>query len=469
VKAVFEKILPVASEIAFDYHARLGALERLIPPWENLQIVRTSNSLLPGSEAEIRIGFGPIAFSWTALHELYDPPRLFSDRQLRGPFKNWNHIHRFLATIEANESRLIDEIEYELPAGSLGRWLADAKIKRMLDRTFAYRQQVTHDDLAFRERLIAADARNAESRAIGISGSSGLLGSEIVRLLQVLGHRVIRLRRSNGLSSNEGSSTQSSVVWEPTKGLSDPAALNGIDAFIHLAGEGLANRRWSKTVKDSIWSSRVDATNKLCEQLGQLSNPPRAFVTASGVGYYGSTGDRWMTENDPPGVDFLGRLAAAWEGASSRLVDLGCRWTAGRLGIILSNRGGALRKMLPLFRWGLGGRLGSGRQYWGCIGVQDAAAAFVWLALNPRCSGPYNLVADSPTNSEFTRSVAKAVSRPTLFPAPAFALRMAMGEMADAMLLASTRTHADKLIASGYIFRQPNLNSILESELGLKR
>ncbi len=480
MKIRFSSALPVEIDKAFEYHARSGALERLIPPWEKISILRSGqankpppdsfdfrsdNSLAPGTEVLLKLNlFGPFSVNWLARHERFEPPNCFSDRQIKGPFAAWNHEHRF-ETIGAGETRLIDEIEFEPPFGFVGAKLGRPTIVQMLEKTFAYRHRVTRDDLAFQSQLVEADPSNASSKTIAISGSHGLVGSEIVRLLSVLGHRIIRLERGK---SQQSPSTQS-ILWDPQKGLLEPQKLNNIAAVIHLAGVGIGDRRWTAKVKDSLWTSRVDSTQVLVRQLSQLDNPPKAFVTSSGVGFYGSCGDRILKESEPVGSDFLASLAEAWEQASAPMSNVGCRWTAGRLAIVLSPRGGALDKMLGLFRWGLGGRIGSGRQYWSCIGLEDAAAAFVRLALDPNCRGPYNLVAESVTNADFTQELADAVSRPAIFPAPAFVLKKLLGEMADGLLLASTNAVGTKLRESGYRFRHDTLRQILRSNLGLER
>lgn len=348
------------------------------------------------------------------------------------------------------------------------------------------------DDSFLLSRLIEVDPANARRKTIAVSGSRGLVGSQVVRLLNLLGHRVVRLARSPKLSGpsairaeasqRPGQAPQAGSVttgkelddtlqtgWDPQRGLLDPNELRSVDAVIHLAGLGIGDQRWTPAVKRALWSSRVDATQILATQLSQLPAPPKAFVTSSGIGFYGSCGARELNENDPVGNDFLAGLADAWEEASKPLSKVGCRWSAGRLAIVLSPEGGALAKMLKLFRWGLGGRIGSGRQYWSCIGLEDAAAAFVWLALNPDCAGPYNLVAESVTNVEFTRELAAAVARPAFLPAPAFALRILLGEMADGLLLSSTNAYGNKLRDSGYRFRHPTLREILNSNLGRQR
>ncbi len=326
--------------------------------------------------------------------------------------------------------------------------------------------------------LAKKSSEEAKQTTVAISGSHGLIGDGIVSLLSVLGYQIIRLERSsstkdiqtagrNRASSSHSSNTRS-IVWDPVRGLADPMQLNGIDAIIHLAGKGIAEQRWTEKTKLALTRSRINATEVLANQLAALPLPPKAFVSASGIGIYGNRSQDVLEESEPPSHDFLGKLAKGWEDASSSLSDRGSRVCFGRLGIVLTPRGGALAKMLPIFRWGLGGRVGSGEQYWSWIDYQDAVSAFIWLALDPVCRGAYNLSAGAVTNTEFTKTLAKVLGRPAIVPAPAFAIRAAMGEMADGLLLNSTRASGRQLLASGYPLRQKELERALQDMLGVQ-
>jgi uncharacterized protein len=453
----------------FGYHATPGALQRLIPPWEKISIHRSDDSLLPGSEVLLGMKVGPFEQRWLARHELYDPPSLFSDRQVYGPFASWYHRHEF-DELQANRCRLTDRIEFEFPLGALGR-LGKSFVLGKLNRTFAYRHRITKADLEFNRALVECDSTNAHSKLIAITGSRGMIGSEVVRLLRVLGHRVVRVERVTGQADTKWAHSQEKGVtttrWNPDRGLENPKEVEGLDAWIHLAGKGIADQRWSPEVKQALWKSRVDATQVLAKQLVDLDRRPEVFVSASATGIYGSGGSDLLDESSPVGSDFLGQLATAWENAASALRGSDVRVVHGRLGAVTSPRGGALAKMLPLFRLGLGGQLGSGNQYWNWIDLEDAAAAFVWLALNPKCVGPYNLVAQSLPNRDFTREIAQCIRRPAFFPVPAWGLRLAMGEMADALLLVSGNVIGSKLLSTQFPIRCRHLSESLANSLGI--
>ena len=476
---IFERVvdLPACIEACFAYHERPAALKRLIPPWESVTILRSDNSLTPGSEVLLNSRILGLSLRWLARHETLERPKLFVDKQVYGPFSSWRHEHRF-EPLEGNRTQLIDHVEYQLPFGRLGNLLGHSFIKRKLNAMFAYRHRLTRQDLEFGNAVASASPDFAGPKTIAVSGSHGLIGSHVVSLLSVLGHHVIRLERPSTRDkfatkkevNHFASATNrvTSTVWNPQLGLADPQLCDGIDAVIHLAGKGIADQRWTTATKADLVRSRVDATKLLSRQLSELPNPPKAFISASGVGIYGNRGEVELEESESANQDFLGQLAQRWEQAANPLADCGSRVCFGRLGIVLSPKGGALAKMLSLFRWALGGRMGSGKQYWSWIGHEDASSAFVWLALNSACHGPYNFVAGSMTNQDFTKCLATALSRPALLPVPDWALRTAMGEMADGLMLNSTRALGNRLQSSGYPMRQTDLLQAMQELLGVQ-
>ncbi len=470
--------LPASIETCFQFHERLGALNRLIPPWESVAIERSDNSLEPGSEVLLATRLMGISLKWLARHESLDRPFSFVDYQVQGPFAAWRHEHLF-ATTGPGLTQMTDRVSYKLPLGRLGSTFGGSFIAKKLDAMFDYRHRLTRQDLAFASALSSVAEGDVVRKKIAVTGSRGLIGSHIVSLLTTLGHKVIRLDRSSAKGSHgdmspyERNETRSesvySVNWDPEHGLASPESLDGIDAVIHLAGKGIGDHRWTQRVKSDLRTSRVQATSILVKQLAKLPHPPSSFVCASGVGIYGDQGDQVLGETQPPASDFLGNLAADWEKACSPLAECGARVCFGRLGVVLTPRGGALAKMLPLFRFGLAGILGTGKQYWSWIGHEDASSAFVWLALNPSCHGPYNLVAGSVTNAQFTQDLARVLHRPALLPVPRVALRVIMGEMADGLLLNSTRAMGSRLLATGYPMRQIDLVQTFQELLGVQR
>lgn len=294
---------------------------------------------------------------------------------------------------------------------------------------------------------------------IAVTGSSGLVGAALVSFLTAGGHRVIRLVRKPPSGDD--------VQWDPAEGVKDLSRLEGVDAVIHLAGENIAAGRWTPQRKGEIRRSRVEGTRELCESLTRLSSRPEALVSASAVGFYGDRGDEILTEDSAPGRDFLARICQEWEAAAEPASRAGIRVVHLRFGMILSPAGGALRKMLLPFKLGVGGRIGSGRQFVGWIAIDDAVVAIHHAVCTESLHGPVNAVSPAPaTNAEFARILARVLSRPAIFPTPAFAIRLAFGEMADALLLTSQRVVPRRLQASGYRFRYPELEGALRHLLG---
>jgi len=464
-QAVFRSLIPASREAAFAYHEWPGALGRLLPPWQSVTATPPSDGLKDGSQVRLTLRMLGIPLRWLAVHERYNPPGLFVDTQASGPFAFWRHEHHFLEGPTAGTSILEDQIGYRLPLAFASHPLAGQWVDRQLASMFAYRHRITQSDLQ-RQNLWAAH----RGKRVAVTGATGLVGSIVCQVLECIGCKVIPVVRPRATSSR-AVNHQESLIWDPDKGLLEPTKASGLDAMIHLAGKSLASGRWTTKNKEQMWSSRVDATQRLAGQLASLDAPPKSFVSASGVGIYGDCGDRWCSEDSPTAEDYLGRMASRWEAASEPLRSRGVRIAHGRLGIVLSPQGGALRAMLPIFRFGLGGRLGSGEQYWSWVERSDAAAAFVHLALETACEGPFNISAETPeTNRRWTQAIGSAVRRPTVLPAPAFALRWMLGaEMADSMLLCSTRADGSRLRNTGFQYAFSGLEETMQYCLGSAR
>ena len=293
-----------------------------------------------------------------------------------------------------------------------------------------------------------------------VTGASGLVGSALVPFLESKGHEVLRLVRSEPVHGS------AEVKWEPEKGIENTAQLEGLDAVVHLAGENISEGRWSDEKKARIRDSRVKGTRTLAEALAGLSSPPKTLITASAIGFYGSRGDEVLNEQSASGDDFLSEVCREWELAARPAAEKGIRVVALRFGVILSTEGGALEKMLTPFKLGVGGRIGDGKQYMSWITLDDVIGVIYYALTNETLHGPVNTVApQAVTNHEFTKTLGHVLSRPTLFPAPAFALRLAFGEMADALLLSSTRVEPRRLKEAGYVFQYPELEGALRHVL----
>jgi uncharacterized protein (TIGR01777 family) len=294
-----------------------------------------------------------------------------------------------------------------------------------------------------------------------VSGASGLVGSALVPFLTAGGHRVTRLVRSQPRPG------VAEIHWDPAAGVQDLRSLEGMDAVVHLAGENIASGRWTAARKARIRDSRVTGTSTLCETLTRLAQPPKVLVSASAIGYYGDRGAEPLWENSAFGTGFLPEVCRVWEEATQPAVHKGIRVVLLRIGIVLSPAGGALAKLLFPFKSGLGGIIGSGKQYMSWIALDDVAGAIHHALVTDTLQGPVNAVAPFPvTNREFTKTLGWVLGRPTVLPLPAFAAHLALGEMADALLLASTRVEPKRLLATHYAFRCPELDGALRHVLG---
>ena len=292
-----------------------------------------------------------------------------------------------------------------------------------------------------------------------ISGSHGLVGTALIKALEPESHDIYRLVRHYPDSPDQ-------IEWSPDRYSIALSLIEGFDAVVHLAGESIAEGRWTDEKKKRIRESRTKGTKLLADALRNLTNPPRVMLSASAIGYYGDRGDELLTESSAPGNDFLSEVCVEWEKATSHATAMGVRVMNARFGIILDKEGGALKKMLPPFRMGIGGRIGDGKQWMSWIALDDVVGALKFALTNDSLSGPVNFVAPNPVrNAEFTKALGHALSRPTLFPIPAFGVRLVFGEMADALLLSSQRVEPKALEETGYQFQftqlQPALSHIL--------
>jgi uncharacterized protein (TIGR01777 family) len=431
--------LPASAWEAFRWHARPGALERLTPPWEEVSVLdRTGGIAEPGSRVSLTTRIGPFRKRWVAEHKDFVEGRMFRDVQVEGPFSRWEHTHTFRPEA-ADACTLEDRVDYALPGGWLGRTLGGGAVRRRLQRIFSYRHETTAADIAAH--------RDATPLRIAVTGASGLVGSALLPYLSTGGH-------------------EARAVARTPEGF-DPTTLLGAQAVVHLAGESIAGGRWTRRKKERIRESRVDGTRRLAERLARMQQPPRVLVCASAVGFFGDRGDESLDETGGPGRGFLAGVCRAWEEALEPARARGIRVVSLRFGVVLSPRGGALRKMLPPFRLGLGGRIGSGRQWMSWISIDDAIGAIHAAIRDDAMSGPVHAVSPQPvTNAEWTRILGRVLRRPTLVPMPALVARTALGEMANELLLSSQRVLPRRLEEARYRFRDPDLEGCLRRLLG---
>ncbi len=449
----FESVLPVGVEDAFAWHACRGAFERLSPPWQDIDVIERDGTIRDGDVLVMRMRVGPVGIKWVAEHFDYEDGRQFGDRQLKGPFRFWEHRHRF-EPIDERSCRLTDDISYRPPLGRLGALFGGRHARKQLQRVFAYRHDRTRKDLEMLQRY-----QSELPQTIAITGASGLVGSSLTALLLSGGHRVVRLVRRKPTSESE-------VQWDADSGI-DPATLQGIDAVVHLAGESLASGRWTRKKMAAIRDSRVEGTRHLAAALANMDRPPSVLVSASAIGYYGDRGEEPITESGSPGSGFLADVVRDWENATAPASDAGVRVCLARLGVVLSPTGGALKTMLPAFKLGGGGPIGNGKQMFSWVSLDDAVGAILHMLFTPEVSGPVNVTSpNAVTNRDFARTLGRVLRRPAFMPLPGFAARAVFGKMADEILLSGANIVPQRLRDTGYAFLDPDLEPALRRLLG---
>ena len=450
-----ETAMPVGAQALYDWHARPAAFFRLVPPFESVEVVAIDGPFGDGQRVSIRASVvGPVGKTWLA--ELFEvvPGVQFRDRQLKGPFAEWTHTHSFAAT-SPTTSTLRDSVEYSVPLGPLGRLFGGGLVRSKLDAMFRFRHAITRSDLARDLKL------GGPRLTMAVTGSNGVIGRALCPMLGALGHRVIRLVRSPEPKPRLDGSEARVIDFAHF----DAKALDGVDAVIHLAGDGVAEGRWTAAKKERIRSSRVGPTlavARACAGAGV-----KTLLSGSAVGIYGSRGDEVLSESARHGGDFLAEVSNEWEAATKPAEDAGARVVHLRTGVVLTPTGGALAKQLPAFKAGGGAVLGDGKQYLSWISLDDEVAAIHHCLLTPTVAGPVNLVAPNPaTNREFGRALASVLGRPFALTLPGAALRLMFGELADAALLASQRAVPGVLQGSGFEFLYPTLDGALRAGLG---
>jgi uncharacterized protein len=453
---VYRSRIAASADDVYQWHLRSGAFERLVPPWERIRLLDPGNGVAEGSRVELELSNGPLRQRWTAEHRDLVPGKQFRDIQVRGPFAKWEHTHSFIAD-GANACWLEDRVEFAPPFGALGR-LALPSIRKTLRATFAYRHRTTAADL-----FCHRQSERTHPMKILVTGSHGLIGSALIPFLTTGGHSVTRLvRRETARPCAE-----STVRWDPILGTIDQQGLEGHDAVVHLAGENISGGRWNERQKKAIRESRLHGTRMICDALLKLRQPPKGLVCASAIGIYGDRGDEILDEKSAAGTGFLAEVCRDWEATTESVRLRGIRVVNLRFGIVLSPAGGALAKMLLPFRLGLGGVIGSGKQFWSWVGIDDVVGAIHHALNSEHLNGLVNAVSPHPaTNRDFTKTLGKVLGRPTVFPMPAFAARLALGQMADDLLLSSARVVPRRLEETGYVFRSPDLEPALRHVLG---
>ncbi|MGC6492088.1 MAG: TIGR01777 family oxidoreductase [Myxococcota bacterium] len=447
-----ETVIPgVSTEDLWNWHMRPGAFERLLPPWQRMDVVRFPSAIEEGAIAEFKLRMGPLGLPWRARHHTIIPGREFTDTAEGGPFAVWHHRHLMEPTTDG--ATLIDEVTWEAPLKPLGRWAAGWFIEHELETLFRYRHRRTARDL-LRHRTLDWP----RPLTVAITGASGLVGRALSSFLTTGGHRVLAIgRRARGPDG---------IQWNPATGELDPTRLEGVDAVVHLAGESISGSRWTAEKKRRILESRVQGTALMARTLASLERPPSVFISGSAIGFYGH-GPEMKTEAEPHGSGFLADVGTAWEAAAQPARDAGIRVVHPRIGLVMVSNGGLLGTLLPMFQWGMGGVVGGGHQGMSWIDLQDLVGLLAWCIRQDNIEGPVNAVAPTPVdNATFVRTLGQTLWRPTLVPAPALAVKLLMGEQGDALALQGQYVTPEVATRAGFIWDVPDLAQCLGETLG---
>ncbi|MCP4338970.1 MAG: TIGR01777 family protein [Desulfobulbaceae bacterium] len=454
--ALFEHLseYPCSAEELYNWHSRPGALERLLPPWENIAVLARKGGIEPGGMVKLKMHAGPFSYRFLARHIDDIPGKMFRDIQERGPFASWSHTHKFRSKGEG--SLLQDQIEYSLPGHRFLPHFVKNQVEKRLANIFSHRQRLLSEDIALHQRSSVPPLR------ILVTGASGVIGRDLLPLLTTGGHQVFTLvRRRPDPGKRE-------IYWDPANGILNESDLPELDGIIHLAGEYIGLSRWKEEKKRRVIDSRIKGTKLLARTLSAQQRIPKVFLCASAVGYYGDGGDKIIDETNPPGDDFISEVCRVWEKGTEQARDAGIRTVFMRLGIGLTPQGGALKHILKASPFGFIRRFGAGNQYISWISRDDMVSAMLHALSCHTLEGPVNIAAPEPvTNAEFMQTLARISGRPLLFPLPGWFLKMIYGQMASEILLSGCRVSATKLQDSGFRFRHPSLEMALKNLLGL--
>lgn len=436
----------------FAWHERPGALERLTPPWAKVDVEHKEGGIRDGARIVLRVHQGPASFRWELRHKDFIEGRQFRDEQLSGPLRSWVHTHGF-APAEQGGTRLTDEIELEAP---MGLPVGPGWVRGELDRLFAFRYRRLETDLARH-----AEYANRPRLTVAVTGASGLVGTDLRHFLTTGGHRVLRLVRHADQVGDDA------IFWNPDTGEIDAARLAEADAVVHLAGTSIAGGRWTDERKHRILVSRTQGTDLIARTMAAMAKGPRVLVSSSAVGFYGNRGEERLDESAQPGGGFLADVVKAWEAATAPAEKAGIRVVKLRTGVVISPEGGALGQMLLPFKMGVGGRLGSGRQYFSWIDLDDLLGIIVHALYDDTLRGPVNATAPNPvTNAAFTDALGRSLGRPTVLPLPALAVKAVFGQLGEEALLWGQRVLPRKLEAAGFRFFYEGVEDSLRFQLG---
>ena len=453
--------VPVPVDQLFSWHENPGAFERLTPPFEPVKVKKRKGGI-DGGEVHLQMNLGPIPLPWVARHHNYIKNEQFLDEQVSGPFASWNHAHLF-EKIDAKSSKLIDKIDYKLPFGTVGKTFGGAFAEQKIKQMFAYRRNITKNDLVSQSKYSGSPLN------IAVTGGSGLIGSQLKPYLTTAGHSVENIVR--------GRPQKGELSWNlENKTMSN---LSGKDVVVHLAGEpiskplgGMIPLPWTKWKRNEILKSRVEGTKLISEHIASLNNPPKVMICASAVGYYGDRGEDLLSESEESGDDYFSHVVSEWEKAAQPAVDAGIRVVFLRIAPVMSPLGGALQVLGNAARLGSSPPVAGGKQWWSWISLDDVVDVIYHSIINEKLSGPVNVASPNPVRQkEWASTLAKVIwgrfgPLTGLIPVPGFVLKTVLGEFGDVLALSSIKIDSSKLLDSGYEFRFENLEDCFRHLLG---
>ncbi|MBJ09623.1 MAG: TIGR01777 family protein [Euryarchaeota archaeon] len=453
--------VPVPVDQLFSWHENPGAFERLTPPFEPVKVKKRKGGI-DGGEVHLQMNLGPIPLPWVARHHDYIKNEQFLDEQVSGPFASWNHAHLF-EKINDESSKLTDEIDYKLPFGTIGKTFGGAFAEQKIKQMFAYRRNITKNDLVSQSRYSGSPLN------IAVTGGSGLIGSQLKPYLTTAGHSVENIVR--------GRPQKGELSWNlENRTISN---LSDKDVVVHLAGEpiskplgGMIPLPWTKWKRNEILKSRVEGTKLISEHIASLNNPPKVMICASAVGYYGDRGEELLSESEESGDDYFSHVVSEWEKAAQPAIDAGIRVVFLRIAPVMSPLGGALQVLGNAARLGSSPPVAGGKQWWSWISLDDVVDVIYHSIINEKLSGPVNVASPNPVRQkEWASTLAKVIwgrfgPLTGLIPVPGFALKTVLGEFGDVLALSSIKIDSSKLLDSGYKFRFENLEDCFRHLLG---
>jgi len=453
-KFIFRSLLNRSSEKVMDWHLRPHMEQRAIPPWESIYVLESSGKPnQEGSTLAVRAKLVGFIYKDVVIEYCrYVPDESFEARQVEGPFIEWFYKMK-LREQSGHSCEITDQFNFKHRFPKILTYFINKQFQERFKRILKYKHEVLQNDLDLLDKYTYE-----KPLKILVSGSSGFVGSALTEFLEFAGHEVWKLSRK------AGSSDKKVLIWDPHTSEANQDMFEGFDAVFHLAGDNIAKGWWSSKKKTSILESRYKGTEQLVKLLSHLKKPPKTFICASAVGYYGDRGSEVLSEDSAPGKGlFLTKVCQYWERAARELEEKGIRVVTTRFGMVLSTKGGALKKMLLPFQLGLGGKVGHGHQYVSWIAIDDLIGALYHTLLTPSLNGAVNFTSPHPVmNCQFAKELSKALNRWPGPPFPAFIVRLLFGQKGEELMLTSSRVEPKKLLESGYTFQFPSLRQAFE-------